>query len=202
VGSVVKRILYLVPGAGQSARGLSYRPLRRLFAKEGFLVVPVSIKWKQFDLGWLPEYAQAVERAVIQEPHEAYLLGFSWGAVSALVAAKRMKPKALILCSLSPYFAEDRFFCQQFLMEKSLERFQTIKLEERMMALPFTKAVRITVPKTFVLYGEKEPGVLINRCVSTANAIPQAKLISLPRTPHNILAPAYLRAIKKIAQTL
>jgi pimeloyl-ACP methyl ester carboxylesterase len=172
-----------------------------MFIAAGFTVVPVIIHWKRFDLGWLPEYAQAVEKAVLPEPHERYLLGFSWGAIAALVAAKRIKPEALVLCSLSPYFNEDRFLAQQFLAEKNLLRYYTEEQDTRMRALSFVNTVRSVASRTFVLYGEKEPPVLVNRCVLAGVAL-QALITRVPKAQHDIVHPEYTRALRLVSKRL
>jgi len=35
------------------------------------------------------------------------IIGFSFGAMVAFIASQKIRPKKLILCSLSPYFNED-----------------------------------------------------------------------------------------------
>lgn len=197
----MKRVLYLVPGAGQSARGKHFTKIRTLFSKQGFIVIPVPVKWKRFDLGWLPEYARAVEKAVLREPHEKYVLGFSWGAVAALISARIVQPKALILCSLSPYFSEDRYFHEQFIGENKLSRYHTAKLEQRMMALPLRVAVRDVTARTFVLYGEREPLVLLQRCILAA-ALLNAELYVVPKARHDIAHKEYVKTIASLIDKL
>lgn len=195
----MRRVLYLVPGAGESAAGSRYAGIRQAFARAGFVVVPVRIRWGKIAGGWRHEYARAVEHAVLRERHEAVLLGFSWGAIAALVAARRIKPSALILCSLSPWFAEDRFFVQQFLAERGLTRWYTQEMDMDLCALSFAPLACLIHARTFLLYGAKEDQVVVWRSYAAAAAIRHSRLIAVPGAGHAIMHSAYVRELGKIA---
>lgn len=99
------KTLFIIPGFKERVSHKQYRALEKMFFKKGFVVKMVPIVWDRRGMtDWI---AQFEEFFSLNRGKKNVVLGFSWGAMVALVTAKRLQPKELILCSLSPYFAED-----------------------------------------------------------------------------------------------
>ena len=93
------KIVYIIPGHTEFIRYKRYKKILPLFTSKGFEVVPVEIKWKKHVMTdyvsqFLKEY---------KPKKGSYIFGFSFGSMIALISARKVRPKAIILCSLSPY---------------------------------------------------------------------------------------------------
>lgn len=97
--------LFIIPGFKEKISDKQYVALRKMFITKGFDVKMVPIVWDRKVLSdWIAQFREFFEK---NEGRRNSVLGFSWGAMIALVTAKDIRPNRLLLCSLSPYFAED-----------------------------------------------------------------------------------------------
>lgn len=100
----MKTVLF-VPGFQENYESRDYAAVLGVFERGGLRARFVAINWhRTTQCDWVRQldetYAQYRSEDVI-------LAGFSFGAVTAVLAAAQRVPAGLILCSLSPLFAED-----------------------------------------------------------------------------------------------
>ena len=123
-----------------------------------------------------------------------YVLGFSYGAVIAFSSANDLLPDKIFLCSLSPDFKEDIFS-----MKAWIKKFVgTRRLADARSRNRKTIAQKLNVP-SIVFYGEQEgrqyPQLKI-RCEETARLAKNSHIIRVPRAPHKIDHPEYIKALQ------
>lgn len=100
-----QRMLFILPGFREKISDPQYVALRNFFRGKGFEVRMVPIVWdRRVMTDWILQFEEFFRSS---RGKKNAVLGFSYGAMIALLAAKSLQPDALILCSLSPYFAED-----------------------------------------------------------------------------------------------
>lgn len=190
--SLMKKRLTIIPGGWHKPTDKCYQWMIRYFKDQGFEVRVITIEWKRHTMSDLVEQFQQQfqkEKAV-----KEYLLGFSFGAMIASIAAAELKPDRLFLCSLSPYFSADVKSIQKadarFLGYRRLEDFKKYN------ARPIAKAIK---SPTVVFCGEREGKrypALLKRCKETAAQLTHAKLVMVPDAPHEIDFPTYVELIK------
>lgn len=191
------KIVFIIPGFKHKISQKGYIALKKNLKKEGYTVVTVAIPWRDSTITdnasfFMKKYKKTVEKYTIAKT-EIFLLGFSYGALIALLAATKISVQGLILCSLSPFFKED--------LPKKLPKNVSFLQEKRYSAfakLKITKiAKKIKAKNVMMLYGEKESVKLIERtksafhCVKTKNKY----LFSVSNTEHNIADTKYISAI-------
>lgn len=99
------KTLFIIPGFKEKISDPQYVALRKVFVREGFDVHVVPIVWdRRVMTDWVAQFDEYYRE---HRGKKNIVLGFSFGAMIALVTAQRLRPDALALCSLSPYFAED-----------------------------------------------------------------------------------------------
>ena len=189
----MKRRLTIIPGGWHKPTEKCYQWMIRYYKDQGFEVRMITINWQRQVMS---DYVdQFKEQFVKEDGMKEYVLGFSFGAMIAFIAANEIKPDKLFLCSLSPYFSEDKKFIQ-----KSSRRFLGVhRLEDFKKYKAKCLAQTITVP-TIVFCGEREGKrypQLFKRCKETAAQLTQAKFIVVPDAPHEIDYPTYIQSIKK-----
>ncbi|MEK7094230.1 MAG: alpha/beta fold hydrolase [Patescibacteria group bacterium] len=192
----MKKITYIIPGYEESHLAQSgYRKIAKLFEARGILPVQVPMRWKKKGAEGFDAYtAQLLNMYEKKKDDEVYILGFSFGAMIAFLTAAKTKPKALILCSLSPYFKEDlkglkpewvRWWKRKFKNEYS---FATLA--------PKIKS------KTYLIVGDKESSFCIKRVQAAKRQLANSHMITAKGAKHNINQRTYLSAIKKIVSKL
>lgn len=174
-----------------------YGELREGLETKGYRVVPVDIAWKHTTPS---QYAEKF--VAFYEQHKSQsniVIGNSFGAVVAFIAATRTVPDKLYLCSLSPFFKEDRpkradEFGLRYFGKRRMADLWSISADELAAHMPHKT-------KTFVLYGEKEhhtSPLLVARCTETARKIQSASLKELPGVPHDMADDRYTQALLKL----
>jgi len=105
----MNKVAYIIPGLGEShLKQTGYKKIGRAFEERGIKAVQVKIKWKyKKPIPFSTYIEQFLKQYKKVKNQDVYFLGFSFGAIIALAGAAKLKPKVLILCSLSPYFTED-----------------------------------------------------------------------------------------------
>jgi len=185
--------IFLIPGFKQKPDNQSFRWLRQFLRGKGFAVEMVSITWSSRTM---TEYILEFEKFYLKhKSDENYILGFSYGAVIALMAGERLSLKKLFLCSLSSDFKEDlpamKMWIVRYLGKKRIAEIATRSGREVAKAL--------TIP-TVVMYGEEEgkqyPALKV-RCEETVQLAKNAVLRIAKDSPHDISHPEYIRVIKR-----
>jgi len=175
-----------------------YTLLRSTLKRDGFTVVPVAIAWKGSTIAdntgfFLKKYTEKLARLKISS-NEVYLLGFSYGALVAFLAATKIRVAGLILCSLSPFFKED--------LPKNLPKNSSVLQIKRYEAFSQLRgrklAQRVKAKSVCMLYGEKESVSTINRSKKTFTSLLAKKkyLFSIQKTDHSIADKKYINAIQ------
>lgn len=192
----MKKIAYIIPGFRHSTNAKEYKEVAKLFELRQIKTVPIKIHWKYRTMtDYVDEFLAQVKH---EKDDEAYLFGFSWGAMIALISARKIKPKKLILASLSPYFRED------LPAMKNWWRLNVGKKRE----LDFKKyefnaiAKRINCP-TILLAGEKECQKYKRfkyRVNDAHKKIKNSKLIMILNAKHDLGQKEYLEAIKNLTK--
>lgn len=176
-----------------------YDQLKSGLRRKGYRVVAIDISWRRKSLSrYIKEFVALYEK---EKSQENIVIGNSFGAVIAFVTAPILQPNIVYLCSLSPFFQEDRGkqpdavglrLCGKRRMQE-LWSISATKIASRLNQ---------TSVKTIVVFGKKEYDmlVLVERCKKTATQLHGSKLVEIPNAPHNMGDAAYssglLRLIK------
>lgn len=193
-----KKVIFIIPGFRQQATSLAYTRLAKMLRSEGYSPILVKIPWKNSTISENTEFF--LKRFKKNEDIKKYILGFSYGAMIAFLAATKVKTSGLILCSLSPYFKEDVSKIKNrgisSLMQERYKDFSKLHCE--------SLAKKIKTKQVVMLYGTLEARSLIRRVTETFGKIEgkNKKLISIRKTEHNIGDKKYLQVIHSATQTL
>lgn len=184
--------------AGYDLHGTSSTKLSLLnegLRSKGYNVVPVDIDWKhKTHTQYIKEFVKIYDR---YKTEENIVLGNSFGAAVAFISAPIVKPDKIYLCSLSPFFKEDR---GKYSDEYTIDKFGVRRAEDFWSYSAGEIADEINSQKisTMVVYGGKERQmypILVERCRQTAKKIVRAELIEMPDCPHNLSDETYSKAM-------
>jgi pimeloyl-ACP methyl ester carboxylesterase len=186
------KTFFIIPGFKEKATDKNYAWLLAFLKTKNYKVVPVPVAWNYKTLS-----DNAVELLNFFKKYQGeknYILGFSYGAVLAMLIANEVKPKRLYLCSLSPDFSEDlKFMTSDIKKYIGKRRLSDIKNRSGRKI-----AKELNVPTT-IFYGKKEGSEypqLKKRCEETAKLIKNAKLKVVKDASHQIDFPSYVDAVK------
>ncbi|HSD98585.1 MAG TPA: hypothetical protein VLB73_02710 [Patescibacteria group bacterium] len=193
-----QKIVFLIPGFRHKIGQKGYSLLRKTLVSEGFRVVPIAVPWKGSTITdnttfFLKKYNEKLAKLSLLSK-DVYLLGFSYGALVAFLAATKIPVRGLVLCSLSPFFKEDL----PKTLPKNSSALQIIRHKTFASLYSNKLAKKIKAKSVCMLYGEKESTVLINRSKKTFRAIASKKkyLFSIQKTDHAISDKKYINAIQ------
>ena len=189
----MKRIAYIVPGFSESTDSESYRKIANFFRTKEIEPIPIKISWRHKVMSDYVE--QFKSQAKIKNPD--YILGFSFGAMIAFISADEIKPKTLILCSLSPYFKED--------LSKIRDGWIKVVGKKRIADLEkysFDELSKNLDSKIILIYGEKEGTELKIRIEKAHKKLKDSKIVSIPNTIHKISDEKYLNKLKDVISKL
>ncbi|MGC1176690.1 MAG: hypothetical protein WA843_01350 [Candidatus Saccharimonadales bacterium] len=179
----------------ETAADAGFAQLRDGLTKKGYSVVPVAISWRHKTISqYLEDFKQFYKQ---HKTDTNIVIGNSFGAVIAFLAAPVLQPDSIYLCSLSPFFKEDR---RKFPDSYGIKYFGKRRMEDlwSYSADEVAKVINQTATKTFVVYGEKEyissPN-LVSRCRETADKIKGAVLTEVAGAPHDMSDDVYSAAI-------
>ncbi len=182
----MKTVLF-IPGFYETLKDRDYTGVLNAFASKGYSTKFVPLKWKRTDLThWLKEFNATYQN---YEPNNTILAGFSFGAVTALVAAAERNPAELWLCSLSPYFAGDN-------PKKSWVKGIGKRRAQAFSNTNFTAIAKQINCPTKILYGALEGAEIEHRAVESHELIKSSVVIKVPDTKHDVAALEYIKAIK------
>ena len=191
----MKKTAYIIPGFTESPRQKVYQEIARTFQAKGVSPIPVPVKWRRKVMS---DYTREfLKKYPSKKFARVYILGFSFGAVMAFLTTPTIRPKALILCSLSPYFAADIP-----LLKKSWKRLVGQKRLTDFKQYDFNKTARQINCRTILLVGEKENQRVKDRVALANKRIKNSKLIVVPGSSHDIRNQKYLLAVKKVIRSL
>lgn len=188
----VTRVLYIIPGFCESEKEPAYVQLRELCEAHGFVVRVADITWKYRVMSqYVDEFLSQVKPS-----DELYMLGFSYGALVAFLAAPTLNPQTIILCSLSPCFQED--------LHKFKDSWKAMTGVRRMKDFEqysFTTLAQQIFCKTVIVSGTQELDVLKERAKAAHKALYDSELVWVD-APHDISDPKYQRRVENIVRSL
>lgn len=190
------KTLFIIPGFTHSVHQKEYKKVAAIFKRRGYTVIGFNPSWKRSTVSQqLDAFLSFLKR---KKPlHEFSILGFSFGAVIALLAAQTIKPKELFLCSLSPYFSEDikdippRW--KKFIGKRRLADFQTMNCKT--ISKKISSKTHLFVEGKEYKDGKEGPTVL-RRAKAVHKVIPESTLTIIPNTDHDIGRKEYIDAIQ------
>ncbi|MEJ0054033.1 MAG: hypothetical protein WDN10_04940 [bacterium] len=193
----MKRIAYIIPGYGEShTRQRGYDALAEMFKAKGIVPVHIEIDWHGKKPSRFGEYAkQFLQQYEKPRQTETYILGFSFGAIIALISAKQAKPTNLILCSPSPFFTEDMKTFKPALRKWWKENFVESDYS-------FDAIAPMIRQKTYVIVGDKEDVECGKRARAAKRNIRNSQLVTAKGAKHNISQKEYLAAVWKVVSKL
>lgn len=193
-----RKTVFVIPGYKQLPTNKAYKAIAKILRSEGYRPILVTIPWKQSTISENTEYF--LKRYKKGSMRKKYILGFSFGAMIALLASTKVNTSGLILCSLSPYFREDLAKIRNiWLSAATKKRYDDFS---QMQCAKITKQVKTR--KILMLYGALEERVLIKRVNQAFSQIAakQKYLLPIRQTQHNIGDKRYLRTIHHVAKEL
>lgn len=170
--------------------------MAKMLKNEGFYPVFATVDWKKT----ISENADAfLSQYTAIRRKEKFILGYSYGAMIALLTSTKIRTSGLILCSLSPYFRED--------ITRKRVKFSDLpeEMQDDFYRLSCKNLVKKVKTKHVVmLYGDKESKTLIRRVSETFTQFTLKKklLLSVKKTEHDISDKRYLHTIDFAAQQL
>ena len=189
---------FLIAGFGmnQTAGDEKYADLQSAIASKGYKVIPVPFVWNYTTV---PQYVDKFVDFYHQHRGDHnVIIGNSYGAMVAFLAAPSVLPDEIVLCSLSPYFNEDK---DKTTVEYRVKRFgkRRNKAMDQLHAKQTATKINQSGTKVIMLYGEREKLIypeLVERVKSTAQDLHNVKLIEVADAPHSFRDPAYIRGIE------
>jgi esterase/lipase len=191
----MKKAVYIIPGFGENTNQTSYQKIIKFFKARNFHAIPVKISWKHRTMSDYVE--ECLKQVQINKKEDISLLGFSFGAMIAFIASPKIKPKMLILCSLSPYFKEDIKF-----LKKSWKRNESKKRLKNMKNFSFESIAKKIKSGTLLIAGSKEHKIVLKRIENAHRKIKNSDLIIIQNARHNISQKEYLDSLQKIISKL
>ena len=190
---MTQKTFFIIPGFKEQATDKNYAWLFEFLKSKNYKVVPVPVAWNYKTLSENAE--QLIKFFKKYNSDENYILGFSYGAVLAMLIANEIKPKKLYLCSLSPDFSEDLKF-----MSSDIKKYIGKRRYLDMKSRSGRKIAEELIVPTAIFYGEKEGREypqLKKRCEETVKLTKNAKLVVIKDATHQIDFPSYKEAIKE-----
>ncbi len=182
-----KTVLF-IPGFGEELGSRDYPALLKIYEQAGYVVRFVPLKWSRTTIDrWVEEFNQVYAE---YQPSETILAGFSFGAVTAFMAASERVPSQLWLYSLSPYFKGDR-------PKKSWVSFIGSRRVRTFAAIDFDSRANQITCGAKVFYGDLEGEILASRASAAVGALPKGQLIKVLGAGHDATHPNYLAAIQQ-----
>lgn len=189
------KMAFIIPGYTYSPNRREYKKIAKFFEQQGIRAQDIEIHWKLPLPRDFNEYTKEfLTKAKKYKADEIYVLGFSFGAVIALLSAAKLKPKAIVLCSLSPYFQEDWPN-----LKKSWLRWWHKNYKNTFV---FQSIVRNSKTKVHLLVGSKEDKSCIIRAKDAHKALRNSSLKVVKNAEHKLQQAPYLQAVRHVIETL
>ena len=195
---IQEKVIFVIPGFRQSIKSKAYIQLAKVLRSEGYTPKLVSISWKNSTITQNTEYFLKKYKSV-KHTHK-YILGFSYGAMIAFLAATKVSSKGIVLCSLSPYFRDD----VSNVHTSAVSTLTTQRYADFLSLKSEVLAKKIKTKNVLMLYGTQEARSLILRVKNTFEELPSKNkhLISIKKTDHNIGDKKYLHSIQMASKNL
>ncbi len=187
----MKKVLF-VPGFKESGTSRNYQAALKKIENKGYTAKIIQIDWGRTQN--VNDWVKTLEKEYSQHPAaETILAGFSFGAVTAFIAATHRNPSELWLFSLSGAFAED-----WSKMEISNIKAVGKRRIKAFTNYPFHKLAKDIRCKTLLFAGDKELKAyqsLRKRVEDAHLVIKTSELIVVPNCGHDVTNPSYITAV-------
>lgn len=156
----------------------------------------MPVKWKRTTISQCgAEFKKLFENT---KAKEKYILGFSWGAMIAYLIASDVQVNTLVLCSLSPWFAEDLPK-----LPKSWVNFAGKNRLNDFKNMPASAIAAKITANTFLLYGLQEHSLVEVRAKGTFGSLKCKKqIVAIEGVKHDIADEKYLDKIYSVISCL
>lgn len=172
------KIVYILPAFGEKPSDASYKKVAAAYRSAGYSVVQVPIIWERRTLtDWIKQATTVIEK---NGPPDA-IFGFSFGALIALILASRLPVAKLVLCSPSPYFAEDLAMLPPIAM-----RILGIRRMRDFMKYRAKEILPNVIAQVRIVVGGKDFPLLLKRVTRTVNLLTGAKMRVVEGAVHDI----------------
>jgi hypothetical protein len=186
-------IALIIPGMHQINTDPGYDSIGIYYKSKGITPVYVNIKWKKVGLGKLCVAALQIDTMLkdsFPDSH-VFLFGFSMGAVIALKLSQFIHAEQILLCSMSPMFAEDRNH-QIF----PFKQIMGIVTDYSSNGLSYSSSRETCV---YFLYGDHDSYAINKAIIQNRKASFKCnKTVMIQNAVHDISGPTYLQGIKNI----
>lgn len=186
----MKTVLFL-PGGKEYYNTRNYAKVLSAIRKCGYKAVFVPINWRHAVLSTQVEQLNRIYKK--HDPKNTILAGFSWGAMTALMAASTRQPKELWLFSLSDHFKE-----HIEKSSKSVYRFMGKNRLKEFRSTPLAPLAKKISTKTLIFLGEAEAKrwpAMEDTAKQANRQIRESKLFVVPKTSHDVTHENYIQTI-------
>lgn len=172
----------------------NYKSTLEAIKFKGYAVKFVPIDWKRTVINdWVEQLEKEYSK---HNPENTILAGFSYGSMTAFMAAAKHSPAELWLFSLSPYFSDDIPKLRQTELNNIGKR-----RTEAFKQLNFDKLAKTLRCKTLIFLGEleaKKYPLLGRRARLAKESLIRSKLITISAAGHDVGHPNYIEVIKSV----
>ncbi len=188
----MRKVVYIIPEYMGSPSDSAYRKVGTIFQSIGIKPIGISITWKRRTMTqYVNEFMEKYNK-IKKRNEEVYLFGFSYGANVAFIAATQIKPKAVIMGSLSPFFKEDlKYAYKSWLRGVGKTRVADHRNQS------FNSFAKKFKSRALIFVGEKEWEQCHRRARIAHKLIKNSKLIVVPSARHKLQQKEYQAAVKK-----
>jgi pimeloyl-ACP methyl ester carboxylesterase len=187
---------FIIPGFTELPTRKGISEITKMLEKAGYSVIKVSIDWNYHVMS---DYVGQFTKQYLEKKGDQNLvLGFSFGAMIAVISALELQPNRLILCSLSPFFAEDMKTIP-IGWKRTIGKHRTKDFSR----LSLKKICKKIEAKTSILVGEKEVKQypqMLKTAIRANNLLSNSKMLKIPNGKHNIGQLDYLQAINEVIE--
>lgn len=192
----MKTVLF-IPGFQENIYSRDYPKTIKAIEKAGYKVKFVDINWKRTTIKhWVEEFDAVYKN---YDPKDTILAGFSYGAMTAFMAATKRSPVELWLFSLSPYFIEDM---TQETFKKAWLNYIGHRRTDDFKTLSYVSLIKSISSRVKFFYGDVELKSWSD--IGYRNAIadksPNMETILIPGAKHDVASDVYIDAIIKSIQ--
>lgn len=188
---IMKTVLF-IPGFQEDITSRDYRKTIRTIERAGYRVKFVPINWFRTTIEqWVEELNAVYDQ---HDPADVILAGFSYGAMTAFMAATKRSPAAVWCFSLSPFFSEDLSQVGYF---ASWLKAIGHRRRESFMKLEFSHLIKTISSNMLFFYGELElkHWTDITYRHSVVKKVARADEIFIPHAKHDVTSDHYIDAI-------
>ncbi len=186
----MKTVLF-VPGFREDISSRDYKSTIAAIENKGYIVKFVPINWTRTTISdWTSELTKVYSNYDIAE---TILAGFSYGSMTAFMAAVNNNPYELWLFSFSPYFSDDMPD-----MKKSWLTNIGHRRADSFRKLDFNTLAKSIKCKTLIFVGEveaKKYPLIDKRAALAYHKIANSKLVVVEGADHDISDKNYISAI-------